>query len=75
MGPREEDNSALLLGAVAFICALIAFAAGLLEPTTALAGRSADAANHATFKASEPVTTAPARIIVPFTPNTTPSAR
>jgi hypothetical protein len=73
MGPREEDNSLLLLGAVAFICGLIAFVPWLLEPTPALAGKSADGMVRQSSVDAKPLV--PARVIVPFTPNTTPSDR
>jgi hypothetical protein len=73
MGPREQDNSLLLLSAVTVICGLIAFVPWLMEPTPALAGRSPER-----MVQQSPVSTsalAPARVIVPFTPNTTPANR
>lgn len=71
MGPREEDNSVLLLGAVALICGVIAFAPWLAEPTPALAGK----AITPQAAAIDAGALAPARVIVPFTPNTTPGER
>lgn len=73
MGPREEDNSPLLLATVVLICGLIAFVPWLLEPTPALAGKANERLSHAAPVAAG--TLAPARIIVPFTPNTTPGER
>jgi hypothetical protein len=73
MGPREEDNSVLLLGAVILICGLIAGVTWLLEPTPALAGKSTERVSHQTPVGSRALT--PARVIVPFTPNTTPGER
>lgn len=69
MGPREEDNTILLLGAVGLICALIAFVPALFEPTPASAGTAAVA------DAPSVDAMPPARVIVPFTPNTTPGER
>jgi hypothetical protein len=73
MGPREEDNSVLLLGAVGIICGLIACVPWLLEPTPALAGKAPERASYAASIQNSAL--APARVIVPFTPNTTPGER
>ena len=73
MGPREEDNSLLLLSAVTLISGLIAFLPGLLEPTPALANSRPESVAHTAPVASNAVI--PARVIVPFTPNTTPGER
>jgi len=73
MGPREEDNSVLLLGSVALICGLIAFVPRLLEPTPALAGKAYERASYGATTESRALP--PARVIVPFTPNTTPGER
>jgi hypothetical protein len=70
MGPREEDNSILLLSAVALVCGLIAFVPWLLEPTPAVASKNAQRVAY-----ERPALPEPARVIVPFTPNTTPSQR
>jgi hypothetical protein len=74
MGSREEDNVTLLLGAVALICLLIAFAPALLAPSQAMANKSAVATSDATASDAQR-NLSPARVIVPFTPNTTPAAR
>jgi hypothetical protein len=73
MGPREEDNGLLLLGAVGLICGLIAFVPWLLEPIPAMANRASEPATPQAAVASTNM--APARVIVPFTPNTTPGER
>lgn len=73
MGPREEDNSLLLLGSVALICGLIAFAPWLIEPKPALATKAYERMPNAA--AIDAGALAPARVIVPFTPNTTPGER
>jgi hypothetical protein len=73
MGPREEDNGMLLLGAVTLLCALIAFVPWLLEPTPAMAAR--DLGHLSSQSAVDTSDLAPARVIVPFTPNTTPGHR
>lgn len=77
MGPREEDNSFLLLGAVAAICALIAFAPVLLEPSQAVAAKGVDkSVKQSTSQvAIDASNLPPARVVVPFSPNTTPSER
>jgi hypothetical protein len=64
MGPRDEDNGMLLLVVVSLICATLV---GILEvgkTRPAVAGRP-------TVVASEQ----PVRVILPFTPNTTPGDR
>lgn len=66
MGPREEDNGVLLLGAVAAICAMIAFVPDLLGPAPAIAQKAVGITRVDAAK--------PARVILPFAPNTTPSA-
>jgi hypothetical protein len=64
MGPREEDNGMLLLVAVSLICATVV---GILET-----GRTGPAvAAIPNVVASDE----PTRVILPFTPNTTPSRR
>ena len=73
MGPREEDNSLLLLGAVSLICGLIAFAPSLLEPTLAMADGQSGHGSPQAISASTQL--APVRVIVPFTPNTSPGER
>lgn len=68
MGPREkyleEDNGMLLLTVVSLICATLV---GILEIDQA---RPAAAAKPTILASDQPV-----RIILPFTPNTTPSER
>jgi hypothetical protein len=64
MGPREEDNGMLLLVVVSLICATLV---GILE-----VGQTRPvAAAKPTLLASDQ----PMRVILPFTPNTTPSER
>ena len=70
MGPREEDNGVLLLSAVALVCGMIAFVPWLLKPTPAVADKGAQ---HVAYE--RPALPEPVRVIVPFTPNTTPSQR
>jgi hypothetical protein len=70
MGPREEDNGVFLLSAVALICWMIAFVPWLLEPTPAVASKGAQRVDSERPAAPEPV-----RVIMPFSPNTTPSQR
>lgn len=70
MGSREEDNGVFLLIAVAFVCGMIAFVPWLLEPTPAVASKSGQRVAYERPASQEPV-----RVIVPFTPNTTPSQR
>jgi hypothetical protein len=70
MGPREEDNGVFLLSAVALICGMIAFVPWLLEPTPAEASKGAQRVAY-----EPPVTEEPVRVIMPFSPNTTPSQR
>jgi hypothetical protein len=64
MGPREQDNNMLLLVVVSLICATLA---GILE--TGQTG-PAVATTSTALASDEPV-----RVILPFTPNTTPSQR
>ena len=64
MGPREEDNVMLLLVLVSLICATLA---GALEPgqdRPAVAAAPTVVANDALV-----------RVVLPFSPNTTPSQR
>jgi hypothetical protein len=64
MGPREEDNVILLLVMVSLICVTVV---GILEP-----GQSRPAVVTApTVMASDQ----PVRVVLPFSPNTTPSQR
>jgi len=70
MGPREEDNSVFLLSAVALVCGMIAFVPWLLEPTPAVASKNTQRVAH-----ERPVSQEPVRVIMPFSPNTTPSQR
>lgn len=70
MGPREEDNGVFLLSAVALVCGMIAFVPWLLKPTPAVADKGAQ---HVAYE--RPTLPEPVRVIVPFTPNTTPSQR
>jgi hypothetical protein len=70
MGPREEDNSLFLLSAVMLVCGAIAFVPWMLEPA------SADAASAPpNYMTSQNADTSSVRVIIPFTPNTTPSQR
>jgi hypothetical protein len=64
MGPREEDNDMLLLLVVSVICASLV---GILEIGQT---RPAAAAKPTVLASDQPV-----RVILPFTPNTTPSER
>ena len=70
MGPREQDNDMLLLGMVTLICATLAGVVELAQPGPAIA-ESPAAATRPTMVAGA----APVRVILPFNPNTTPSAR
>jgi hypothetical protein len=64
MGPREEDNNLLLLVMVSLICAtLVSF----LEFAST---KPAVTATPTVLAGEEPV-----RVILPFTPNTTPGQR
>jgi hypothetical protein len=64
MGPREEDNVMLLLMVVSLICVTLA---GVLEP-----GQSRPAHSAApTVVASDELV----RVVLPFSPNTSPSQR
>lgn len=73
MGPRQEDNSLLLLGAVTVICGLIAFVPSLLDPPPRIATTAPERTSSQTV--IQAGTLSPARVIVPFTPNTTPAQR
>jgi hypothetical protein len=64
MGPREEDNGMLLLVVVSLICATLV---GVFEVGKT---RPAAAARPAVVAGDQP-----SRVILPFTPNTTPSER
>jgi hypothetical protein len=67
MGPRQEDNSVLLLTAVALICGMIAVLPGLFEPAASVA-----TSRPPTHVASQE----PVRVIgTPFIPNTNPRER
>jgi len=70
MGPREEDNGMLLLVMVSLICVTIAGLFEIGQPSSAIAARPADVARQTVVASDQPV-----RVILPFTPNTTPSAR
>lgn len=70
MGPREEDNGVFLLGAVALVCGMIAFVPWLIEPPRAVASKGPQRVAYERPPSQEPV-----RVIVPFTPNITPSKR
>jgi hypothetical protein len=64
MKTREEDNAALLLVVVSLICVALV---GILEIGQA---KPAVAAKPTVLANDQPV-----RVILPFSPNTTPSAR
>jgi hypothetical protein len=64
MGPREEDNDVLLLVVVSLICATLVSVLEIGKTRPAVAARP-------TVIASDQ----PTRVILPFTPNTTPSER
>jgi hypothetical protein len=64
MGPREEDNVMLLLVAVSLICVTVV---GVLEP-----GRSRPTLAIAPTMAANDE---PVRVVLPFSPNTSPSQR
>jgi len=64
MGPREEDNVILLLVMVSLICVTVV---GILEPGQS---RPAVATAPAVMASDQPV-----RVVLPFSPNTTPSQR
>jgi len=64
MGPREEDNGMLLLVTVSLICSALVGVLEFVSAKPAVAARP-------TVLASD----APVRVILPFTPNTTPSER
>ena len=70
MGPRQEDNAILLLVTVSLICATFV---GILETSRtnpAVAVRPTVLASDQPVRVVEPV-----RVVLPFTPNTTPSQR
>ena len=64
MGPRQEDNVMLLLVAVALFCATLV---GIVEFSLA---KPAIAARPTVLASDVPV-----RVILPFSPNTTPRER
>lgn len=64
MGPREEDNALLLLVTVSLICGAWI---GILQSSQS---HPAAAAAPTVVASDEPV-----RVVLPFTPNTTPSRR
>jgi len=64
MGPREQDNVMLLLVVVSLICVTVV---GILEPGQS---RPVVAAAPTVMAGDEPV-----RVVLPFSPNTTPSQR
>jgi hypothetical protein len=64
MGPREEDNVMLLLVVVSLICVTVV---GVLKPGQS---RPALAIAPTTVASDEPV-----RVVLPFSPNTSPSQR
>lgn len=65
MGPREQDNDMVLLVAVTLICTALV---GVLELAQS---KPATAARPTVLASDVPAV----RVILPFTPNTTPSAR
>ena len=67
MGPREQDNNLLLLLVVSMICAGLA---GVVETVQT---RPAVAARPTVLASDQPAQ--PVRVVLPFTPNTTPSQR
>ena len=71
MGPREEDNGMLLLVVVSLICAALVGILEVGQMRTAVAAKPIAIAAKPTVVASDQ----PVRVILPFTPNTTPSAR
>jgi hypothetical protein len=77
MGPREEDNGMLLLAAVTLICATLAGVVEIGRPGPVMAARPEVATARPTAAAPPTVVASdvPVRVILPFTPNTTPSAR
>lgn len=64
MGPREEDNAMLLLVAVSLICTTLV---GVVEFSQA---KPVVETRPTVLASDEPV-----RVILPFSPNTTPSQR
>lgn len=80
MGPREEDNSVFLLGAVTLVCGMIAFIPWLVEATPAketLPKETLASANKSAQRIvyEQSASPGPVRVILPFSPNTTPSRR
>lgn len=71
MGPREQDNDILLLVTVTLFCSIVAIGFSLMESTPSIAADSGT--RVAAYQQSSDQT--PVRVIVPFTPNTNPSAR
>lgn len=69
MEPREQDNDALLLVLVLLICATLA---GILEigESRPTAAASSNIVVPTVLASDQPV-----RVILPFTPNTTPRER
>jgi hypothetical protein len=67
---EKKISSIFLLCAVALVCGMIAFVPWLLEPRPAVANKGAQ---HVAYK--RPVLPEPVRVIMPFSPNTTPSQR
>ena len=65
MGPREQDNVMLLLVMVTLICSALV---GALELAPS---KAATAARPTTLASDVPAV----RVILPFSPNTTPSER
>jgi hypothetical protein len=70
MGPREQDNDMVLLVVVTLICVTLAGLVEIGQPTQAMAAHPAVAARPTMIASDEPV-----RVILPFTPNTTPRSR
>ena len=70
MGPRQEDNTLLLLVTVSLICVTFAGIVEISRPGPAVAARPTMVASDQPVRAVEP-----ARVVLPFTPNTTPSQR
>jgi hypothetical protein len=70
MGPRQEDNALLLLVTVSLICATFAGIAETGRTDAAVVVRPTVVASDQPARVVEPV-----RVVLPFTPNTTPSQR
>ena len=73
MGPKEEDNGVVLLSAVTLVCAAIALVPWFFEATPAQASKAMS--SQSSKVPAEAVRLQPARVVVPFTPNITPSQR